>query len=92
MPSYCDGMEYRPDLHKALTNILEAWLIPAEFFEKLTVEFEADGYEVVAAEDLRRTVEEVRAVLAPSDEGNDEAEAEAVAAHHGGETVEWPEE
>ncbi len=90
--AYCDGMPYQPELHDNLTVILKAWLIPAEIFDKLAGEFEAKKHDVVGAKELRRTAEEVRAILDPSEECQGEAEAEAIAAHRAGETFDWPKE
>jgi hypothetical protein len=90
--AYSNGMAYDQKFADLYEKMVEMWLTVAKVAESHAKHFEERGYEVEGIAELRDGLDEVEAMLNPSDEVNEEAEAEAIAAPHAGETVEWPEE
>ena len=85
-------MEYDPSFEQAQNLVLESLCEVAKLLDTQAKRFESTTppYKVVGVEGLRKRLQELTAILNPSEFENEEAAAEAIEQHRRGEIEEFP--
>ena len=89
--SYSDGVPFDKDLDDRVKSLFQRWHKLASDVEKVAIKFEEKGHSVDGVKDLRQGIEEVGALLDPSevvDGWIDQLRQQAVASNSKGETIE----